>query len=226
MIRRTLNYPTSSRPNDSVTLGNEFPENYNKAISQAGGPYFSNSSLLSNISLPSILTDVNKNYYESSNGIFNFKDVITIRNGKVEFNNACIRSRFVEFSNKISKLNPIIYSVRDVFSLYQNGSPTKIISLKSIPDINSNNKVILSILSFDSERVSDPRLLKKLFGFTPAESRLAILLINGRSVIESAEEIGIRISTVREQLSAIFSKTGTSRQPELISMLSKLDLLV
>jgi DNA-binding CsgD family transcriptional regulator len=55
---------------------------------------------------------------------------------------------------------------------------------------------------------------------------LAVLLINGKSVIECADELGVRISTVREQLSNLFAKTRTSRQPELVSMLSRLDLLV
>lgn len=226
MIKRTLNYPINSGPDDSVTQDNGFSDTYTKVKSQADGPYFCNHMLLSNISLPSIITDTNKNYYGSSDVTFDFKDVVTIYDGRIEFQNVCLRNRFSAFSNRVFELNPIIFNIRDVFSIYRNGSPRKIINFKSIYDILSKNKIIISVLSFDFERVADPCIFEELFGFTPAESRLAILLINGRSVIECAEEIGIRISTVREQLSAIFSKTGTSRQPELISMLSRIDLLV
>jgi DNA-binding CsgD family transcriptional regulator len=58
-----------------------------------------------------------------------------------------------------------------------------------------------------------------LYGFTPAEIKLAAALIAGKSIEEFALSQQIGISTVRTQLSSLFSKTGTKRQGELIALL-------
>ncbi|MAT24882.1 MAG: hypothetical protein CMN31_19535 [Sandaracinus sp.] len=51
---------------------------------------------------------------------------------------------------------------------------------------------------------------------TPAEARLVVALVRGDSVKEAAARFGVRESTVRVQLQAVFSKTGARRQGELI----------
>jgi DNA-binding NarL/FixJ family response regulator len=48
----------------------------------------------------------------------------------------------------------------------------------------------------------------------------------GLTVHDAAAQAGVRVSTVRDQLSSIFSKTGTSRQSELISIFSRLNLVL
>lgn len=64
----------------------------------------------------------------------------------------------------------------------------------------------------------DPYLLAMTFDLTPAESRLAALLVNGRSTEECATEIGVKISTVRTQLLSIFRKTGAGSQADLVRL--------
>ena len=61
--------------------------------------------------------------------------------------------------------------------------------------------------------------LKEKYKMTPAEIRLSKYLVQGLTLAEIADEIGVRIHTVRNQLKSIFSKTGTSRQSELVSRL-------
>ncbi len=78
--------------------------------------------------------------------------------------------------------------------------------------------------------ITDPRvgsapqaeLLRSLFGMTRAEARLAIHLAAGSSLHQAAERSGITIETVRGQLKAVFSKTGTRRQAELVALLGQL----
>jgi DNA-binding CsgD family transcriptional regulator len=73
----------------------------------------------------------------------------------------------------------------------------------------------------DAKRLSgDPfDVLRELYLLTPGEARLALLLTTGRSVEESAHELGIALSTARGVLKAVFAKTDTRRQSDLVRLL-------
>jgi len=66
--------------------------------------------------------------------------------------------------------------------------------------------------------------LAEFFGLSPAESRLAVELYKGKRLCEVAAESGVRITTLRTQLSAILAKVGVERQADLIHVLSSLPL--
>ncbi|WOH68343.1 hypothetical protein [Bradyrhizobium sp. BWA-3-5] len=68
----------------------------------------------------------------------------------------------------------------------------------------------------------EPGLISQAFGLTSAESRLVSLLASGRSLEEAAQTLRIARETARNQLKSAFSKTGTHRQAELISLVSQL----
>lgn len=61
-----------------------------------------------------------------------------------------------------------------------------------------------------------------LFGFTPAEKRVAGHVASGRSRKEIADMSGISDGTVKSQLSAIFDKTATGDQRELQLLMREL----
>lgn len=61
--------------------------------------------------------------------------------------------------------------------------------------------------------------LRRRFGLTPAEARVALLLGRGRSVGEIAAALGVATTTVRTHLRQIFAKTNTHRQSELLMLL-------
>ncbi len=61
--------------------------------------------------------------------------------------------------------------------------------------------------------------LQQLYGLTPAESRLATILMRGLNIVEAAAEIGVSQNTARTQSKRIFQKTGTHRQSELVNLL-------
>jgi len=65
---------------------------------------------------------------------------------------------------------------------------------------------------------SRPGLIAQAFGLTPAEARLVALLAGGVSVTDAADRLGIVRETARNQLKSVFAKTGTHRQPELVSL--------
>jgi DNA-binding CsgD family transcriptional regulator len=56
------------------------------------------------------------------------------------------------------------------------------------------------------------------FHLTPAESRLATWISSGMSLRDSANQIGITYETARNQLKAVFAKTGAHRQAELVAL--------
>ncbi|HQR04241.1 MAG: helix-turn-helix transcriptional regulator [Proteobacteria bacterium] len=60
--------------------------------------------------------------------------------------------------------------------------------------------------------------LMELFGLTRAEARLAARLASGLGLKEAAAAIGISHHTARAQLSAVFAKTDTHRQSQLVSL--------
>lgn len=69
-------------------------------------------------------------------------------------------------------------------------------------------------------RSGDPAsILNDLFGLTPSESKLALLLVADCSVEEAAGLLGITLATARGVLKSIFAKTGTNRQASLVRLL-------
>jgi DNA-binding CsgD family transcriptional regulator len=62
-------------------------------------------------------------------------------------------------------------------------------------------------------------LLHQLYGLTPAEAALACELASGRSLEETAEDLGVTRGTARQRLGHVFLKTATSRQAALVRLL-------
>ena len=55
----------------------------------------------------------------------------------------------------------------------------------------------------------------ELFGLSPSQRRLVELLIRGLDLPHIADEMGVRVSTIRTQLRRVFDKTGTNSQTAL-----------
>ncbi len=74
------------------------------------------------------------------------------------------------------------------------------------------------VSSFLSAHVS-PEILRYMYQLTPAESRLAHKLVSGDPLKEIADQLGVTHNTARNQLKAIFAKTDTKRQSELVGLI-------
>ena len=83
-------------------------------------------------------------------------------------------------------------------------------------------RVLLVISDLHDRPQPQASVLAETFGLTPAESRLASLLAMGISIEHAADRLGLSRATVRNQLKAVFTKTGTHRQSELVALLSQL----
>lgn len=64
----------------------------------------------------------------------------------------------------------------------------------------------------------DPYILSMTFDLTPAEARLAALVVNGKPPEQCAVSLGVKISTIRSQLMSIYGKTGASGQADLVRL--------
>jgi DNA-binding CsgD family transcriptional regulator/PAS domain-containing protein len=61
-------------------------------------------------------------------------------------------------------------------------------------------------------------LFVRRYAITPAECRVMMLLVQGQTIAEAAEALGIALATARTHLARLFEKTGTSRQVDLVRM--------
>ncbi len=79
--------------------------------------------------------------------------------------------------------------------------------------------IVVFISDPDRHTTMAPAALSKLFGLTPAESALAVLLGDGLTLDEAAHELSIARNTARAHLRAIFAKTGVTRQTMLVRLI-------
>ena len=68
----------------------------------------------------------------------------------------------------------------------------------------------------------DPALVAAGLGLTPMESRVAVLLAEGKSLREVAAATGRKATTIRWHLRQIFAKRGIARQAELVRLVLSL----
>ena len=65
----------------------------------------------------------------------------------------------------------------------------------------------------------DPRRLEALFALTLAEARAALQVLHGGSLADMASRLGVSANTLKTQLQAVYQKTDTHNQAELIRLL-------
>jgi DNA-binding CsgD family transcriptional regulator len=87
---------------------------------------------------------------------------------------------------------------------------------------SSRTRVLLTITDANVRPKSREKALSGLFGLTPAEIRVAMLLLSGLEPKEISHSTGATLNTVRFQLKTIYRKTQTTRQSQLVRLISML----
>ncbi|WP_132255404.1 helix-turn-helix transcriptional regulator [Methylobacterium segetis] len=82
-------------------------------------------------------------------------------------------------------------------------------------------RAILRITDLEETRLPDEGILRQLYGLTPREIAFCEALLSGRGVAECAAALRISMPTARSHLKAIFAKTGTAGQGELLLLLGR-----
>jgi DNA-binding CsgD family transcriptional regulator len=68
---------------------------------------------------------------------------------------------------------------------------------------------------------SPPEVIAKAFGLTPREVTVLFALAEAPGAAEMADRLGLSEATIRTHLRALFAKTGTTRQAELVKLLAQ-----
>lgn len=127
-----------------------------------------------------------------------------------------------------------ISSLPEVFAVREKGGGTPhFATLLPLPANSERSGILYGILGEQipvamlimrnpaKDRRPAAQILASLYGLTPAESALARALSEGHSLKSYAEVNSVTIYTVRNQLQAVFGKTGTGRQTDLIALLAR-----
>ena len=93
--------------------------------------------------------------------------------------------------------------------------------LRAPPEVGGRARIAAAIFISDPDSMMDTNeeRLMRLYGLTPAESRLAAKIAQGRSLEQAAAMLNITTETARSYIKRILSKTGVKRQAELVRLL-------
>jgi DNA-binding CsgD family transcriptional regulator len=90
---------------------------------------------------------------------------------------------------------------------------------RGVPGSPLRDAVAFALVSnSDATSTASVKVIEAIYGLTSAEAAIVHGLIGGKSLEEVAAKRSVKVSTARSQLSEVFSKTGTRRQPELIRL--------
>lgn len=122
-------------------------------------------------------------------------------------------------------LQSILASEQDtiphVISMPRKSQPHPLLmTLKKLPlgdGVENAHHVAVYMTAVEMRHFDKAQLLVEAFGLTPQEIRLVIALVNGRTMDDFVEEMGIRKNTARSHLYSAFRKVGVSQQSSLVS---------
>jgi DNA-binding CsgD family transcriptional regulator/PAS domain-containing protein len=77
----------------------------------------------------------------------------------------------------------------------------------------------------EQKQPASTHLLMQLYKLTRKEAAIASKLSEGKSIERAGEELSVTYETARTHLRRIFSKTGTSRQAELLLLIARLPVI-
>lgn len=77
------------------------------------------------------------------------------------------------------------------------------------------------LVSINDQRIMEERLRAAavVYGITPAQERLAGLIVAGHDLVAAANRLGVSVNTARTHLQRMFDKTGVRSQPALVRAL-------
>lgn len=95
---------------------------------------------------------------------------------------------------------------------------------RTAQDFFSQASALVVITPVDRTVVPNAELIAGLFDLTPAEARVARGVVAGLTLDVIGRDAGVTRATVRNQLKAVFAKTGLNRQVDLVALLAGLAL--
>jgi DNA-binding CsgD family transcriptional regulator len=88
-------------------------------------------------------------------------------------------------------------------------------------DLFNAGRVVLVLTDLTHLSVPDETRLSLVFSLTAAEARLAKTMATGHGIDAAADSLRVNRETARSQLKAVFAKTNTRRQAELVALVAR-----
>ncbi|WP_242185911.1 LuxR family transcriptional regulator [Sphingomonas sp. CARO-RG-8B-R24-01] len=151
-----------------------------------------------------------------------FPEVFTIHDGIVQFRSSTTHDLVERALRSALAQAPANACLRAVFAQPRFAGLPLILRLFVQRVENGRLVARLTILDLDTSYHLSETLLCTTFALTKAEAALAAALADGETLQDVALRTGVRVSTLRTQLSNILDKTGTGRQAQLVRLLSKM----
>lgn len=92
-----------------------------------------------------------------------------------------------------------------------------LVSLEDQPQ--QRTPTVIFLCDPKQKQIADPRILMETYALTRSEAIVAAMLVDGNSLEDIAEKLGVEMSTARSHLKRVFAKTDTHRQSDLVRML-------
>jgi DNA-binding CsgD family transcriptional regulator len=86
----------------------------------------------------------------------------------------------------------------------------------------AGRNALVSVTDLEAAPVPPAEELRRLFGLTAAEARVALALYEGLTIRDIADAFGVSRHTVRFQIARAHEKAGVSRQAELVRLIARL----
>jgi DNA-binding CsgD family transcriptional regulator len=155
-----------------------------------------------------------------------FNDEVRVCNRRLYIADRCARTEFDRFVDKVRIARDADPLPADPIVIRRQGNPSILIRILPVePAARSpflGARALLVLVDLGLRHLPDFQLFARPFGLTPAEAKLARLLSTGESLANAADQLRITVETARNQLKAIFGKTGTHKQGALVALLARL----
>jgi DNA-binding CsgD family transcriptional regulator/PAS domain-containing protein len=155
-----------------------------------------------------------------------FDDDIRVHNRRLVVRDSFARTLLDQLINRLRIVSDLDECPLDPIAIRRNGKHPVV--LRALPVHGGARepflgaRALLTLTPLGPKEPAPQALLAQAFALTPAEARLAVIIAQGASPEHAAEVLGISRATARNQLKAVFAKTGTHRQSELVVLLSRI----
>lgn len=156
-------------------------------------------------------------------------DEIQIAEGRLRFGASSSSLKLDEAISQSCGTAPDLLSDPKPFLLQTAGSDRRL-AIYVLPVFQPNlaasfltqTRAIVLVIEQKLSEPADPAIVRDLLGLTLGEAKIAAMIGAGLSPRDAAEKLGIKEDSARTVLKKVFSKTGISRQSELVALLAKL----
>jgi DNA-binding CsgD family transcriptional regulator len=160
------------------------------------------------------------------NTVAMFDEDIRVHNHRLVVRDPFARTLLNQFINRLGAVPDLVECAVDPIAIRREGKQPVVVRAVLIhgagrgPFLGAG--ALLTLTPIGPREPAPPALLAQAFALTPAEARLAVIIAQGATPERAAGLLGISRQTARNQLKAVFAKTGTHRQSELVALLSRL----